>query len=91
MICGNTSDFIDHPYLKIFYLHMGPSTTSGPQAPHHLNPALSQPVVCVLLVVREGLPGGTRVTSIFTQKPGFTVFELRIGLCFEIIYFPVAC
>jgi len=28
----------------------------------------------VPLVVREGLPGGTRVTSILSQKPGFTDF-----------------
>jgi len=34
----------------------------------------SQPVVRVPPVVREGLPGGTRVTSIFSQKPGFTAF-----------------
>jgi len=28
MICGNTSDFIDHPqYLKILYPHMEPPTT----------------------------------------------------------------
>jgi len=33
-----------------------------------------QPVVCVPLVVREGLPGGTRVTFIFSKKPGFTAF-----------------
>jgi len=39
-IRGNTSDFINHPYLKIMYPHMGPPTTLGPQAPHHLNPAL---------------------------------------------------
>ena len=26
------------------------------------------------LVVREGLPGGTRVTSVFSQKPGFRAF-----------------
>jgi len=25
-------------------------------------------------VVREGLPGGTQVTSIFPQKPGLTTF-----------------
>jgi len=31
-----------------------------------------QPVVRVQLVVREGLPSGIRVTSIFSQKPGFT-------------------
>jgi len=42
MICGNASDFIDHPipYLNILYPHMGPPTTPGPQAPHHLNPGL---------------------------------------------------
>jgi len=34
----------------------------------------SQPVVRVPLVVREGLPGGTRVTSFFLQKPGFHSF-----------------
>jgi len=28
------------PYLKILYPHTGPPTTPGPQAPHHLNPAL---------------------------------------------------
>jgi len=27
-------------YLKILYPHMGPPTTPGPQASHHLNPAL---------------------------------------------------
>jgi len=31
MICGNINDFIDHPYLKILYPHMGPSVTPGPQ------------------------------------------------------------
>jgi len=31
------SDFIDHPQPKD---SVGPPTTSGPQAPHHLNPAL---------------------------------------------------
>ena len=41
-------------------------------------------MVRVPLVVREGLPGGTRVTSIFSQKPGFTISSLRIGLCFWI-------
>jgi len=40
MIRGNTDDFIDHPYLNTLYLHMGPPITTGPQAPHHLNPAL---------------------------------------------------
>jgi len=34
----------------------------------------SQPVVRVPLLVHEGLSGGTRVTSIFSQKPGFTAF-----------------
>jgi len=29
------------PYLKILYPHMGPPTTPGPQATHHLNPALA--------------------------------------------------
>jgi len=28
------------PYLNILYPHMGPPTTPGLQAPHHLNPAL---------------------------------------------------
>jgi len=36
--------------------------------------SVSQRVVRVPLVVREGLPGGARVTSIFSQKPGFTAF-----------------
>jgi len=31
-------------------------------------------MVRVPLVVREGLPGGTRVTSSFSQKPEFTAF-----------------
>jgi len=31
-------------------------------------------VVRVPLVVREGLPGGMQVTSIFSQKPGFRGF-----------------
>jgi len=39
-------------------------------------------VVRVPLVVREGLPGGTRVTYIFTQKPGFTAFELTYWTLF---------
>jgi len=34
----------------------------------------SQPVVRIPLVVREGPPGGMRVTSTFSQKPGFTAF-----------------
>jgi len=40
MIWGNTSDFNDHPHLKILYPRMGPPTTPGPQVSHHLNPAL---------------------------------------------------
>jgi len=28
------------PYLNILNPHMGPPTTPGPQASHHLNPAL---------------------------------------------------
>ena len=32
------------PYLNIFYLHMGPPITPGPQTPHHLNPTLVLPV-----------------------------------------------
>jgi len=39
----------------------------------------SQPVVHVPLVVREGLPGGTRVTSIFSQKPGFHSFLVYVS------------
>jgi len=39
MICGNTSDFIIHPLKKD---SVGLPTTPGPQAPHHLNPALCQ-------------------------------------------------
>ena len=33
------------PYLVILYRHMGPPTTPGPQAPHHLNPALMKCVI----------------------------------------------
>jgi len=33
MIRGSTVAFIDHPYLKILYPHMGPPTTPGAQAP----------------------------------------------------------
>jgi len=41
MICGNTSDFIDHTLPKTFCTRTrGLPTTPGPQAPHHLNPAL---------------------------------------------------
>jgi len=40
MICGNSSDFIDHPLPKDSVSAHGPLTTPGPQAPHHLNPAL---------------------------------------------------
>jgi len=29
-------------YLNILYPHMGPPTTLGPKAPHHLNPALGR-------------------------------------------------
>jgi len=35
----------------------------------------SHPVVRVPLVVREGLPCGMRVTTIFSQKPGFVAFQ----------------
>jgi len=34
----------------------------------------AEPVVRVPLVVREGFLGGTLVTSMFSQKPGFTAF-----------------
>jgi len=44
----------------------------------------SQPVVRVPLVVREGLPGGKRVTSIFHKNPDSQLCSLRIGLCFKI-------
>jgi len=42
MIRGNTSDLIGHPLPKDYISdpHMGPPTTPGPRAPHHLNPAL---------------------------------------------------
>jgi len=42
MICRNTSDVLDHPYLNILYPHTGRPTTPGPQARLHLNPALRQ-------------------------------------------------
>jgi len=44
MIRGNTSNFIGHhlPEDSISDPHMGPPTTPGSRAPHHLNPALSQ-------------------------------------------------
>ena len=35
------------PHLKILYPHVGPPTTLGPQAPHHLNPALATRAGCV--------------------------------------------
>ena len=43
MIRENTSDFIGYPLPKdsISDPHMGPPTTPGPPASHHLNPALS--------------------------------------------------
>ena len=47
MICGNASDFIDHPLPKNY---AGPPTTSGPQAPHHLNPALATRLVALLCI-----------------------------------------
>jgi len=34
------------PYLKILYRHMGPPTTSGLRALHHLNPALLSYLPC---------------------------------------------
>jgi len=45
MICRN-SDFIGQPLPKdsISDPHMGPPTTPGPRAPHHLNPALTLPI-----------------------------------------------
>ena len=48
MIRGSSSDFIGHPLPKdsISDPHMGPPTTPGPRAPHHLNPALLLSVVC---------------------------------------------
>jgi len=43
-------------------------------------------------VVREGLPGGTRVTSIFSQKPGFHSFLIYVsGFVSKKYKFPVAC
>jgi len=33
-------------------------------------------------VVREGLPSGTRVTSIFSQNLDSQLSSLRFGLCF---------
>jgi len=33
-------------------------------------------------VVREGLPGGTRVTSISSQKLGFTAFQFTYRALF---------
>jgi len=42
-------------------------------------------------VVREGLPGGTRVTSISSQKPGFTAFYFTYqALFFKKTNFTVA-
>jgi len=35
-------------------------------------------------VVREGLPGGTRVTRIFHKNLDSQLSSLRIGLCFQI-------
>ena len=47
MIHGNTGDFIGRPLPKdsLSDPHMGPPTTPGPRAPHHLNPALLYSVV----------------------------------------------
>jgi len=39
-------------------------------------------VVCAPLVVHEGLPGGTRVTSIISQKLGFTGFQFMYQALF---------
>ena len=49
MVRGNASGFIGHPLHKdsVSDPHMGPPTTPGPRAPHHLNPALPQPSPCV--------------------------------------------
>jgi len=44
----------------------------------HTHDSGSQPVVRALLVVREGIPGGSRVISIFSQKPGFTAFLVYV-------------
>jgi len=44
MFRGNTNDFIDHPLP--LYPHMGPPTTRGAQALHHLNPALGFDAEC---------------------------------------------
>jgi len=42
-------------------------------------------------VVRESLPGGTRVASIFSQKPGFHSFLAYVsGFVSKQINFPVA-
>jgi len=39
-------------------------------------------MVRVPLVVHEGLPGGTQVTSIFHKNWDSQLSSLRIGLCF---------
>jgi len=40
MICGKTSDFIDHPLPKDFVSAHGASHHAWAPGPHHLNPAL---------------------------------------------------
>jgi len=43
MVCGNNSDFIDHPLPKHFASAHRASHNAWGQAPHHLNPALVWP------------------------------------------------
>jgi len=52
MVCGNTSDFIDHPLPKNY---VGPPTTPGPQAP--------PPSKSGAVVVREVCSGGPQNIS----------------------------
>jgi len=43
------------PHLKIVYPRMGPPTTPGIQAPHHLNPALTEVMEKKRVVVMQRL------------------------------------
>jgi len=58
------------PYLKIMYPHMEPPTTPGPQAPHHLNPALARGAQFTGHRVTMGAPyhcGGRRKVPTVSQ------------------------
>jgi len=73
------------PYGKVAH-HLFPSNFCLVRVEHlcevvsffffKLHTRVSQPVV------REGLPGGTRVTSIFYKNLDSQLSSLRIGVCF---------